>query len=152
MLTIADRDALVEAIEGYAPAYRKAIVERILWRLGVTPRSEREDIAVVTALETALFASKVEIDRFYFDWAGGQLRERADASLCSNEYFEPLTRALQGYVPSRSFDHPYWQGVGPCSMHIAEVEAIWAPIAEADDWTFLENKVRQIRQLGEAMS
>jgi hypothetical protein len=37
-------------------------------------------------------------------------------------------------------------------MHIAEVEAIWAPIAEADDWTFLENKVRQIRQLGEAMS
>jgi uncharacterized protein YdiU (UPF0061 family) len=152
LLAIADRDALVEAIEGYAPAYRKAIVERVLWRLGVTPRSEREDIAVVTALETALFASKVEIDRFYFDWAGGQLRESADASLYSNEYFEPLIRALQSYVPSRSFDHAYWQGAGPCSMHIAEVEAIWAPIAEADDWTLLKNKVQQIRQLGEAMS
>lgn len=152
MLTIADRDALVEAIEGYAPAYRKAIVERILWRLGVTPRGEREDIAVVTALETALFASKVEIDRFYFDWAGGQLRASADAGLYSNEYFEPLTRALDGYAPSRSFDHAYWRGNGPCSMHIEEVEAIWAPIADADDWTLLENKVHQIRQLGEAMS
>ena len=152
MLTIADRDALVEAIEGYAPAYRKAIVERILWRLGVTPRGEREDIAVVTALETALFASKVEIDRFYFDWAGGQLRASADAGLYSNQYFEPLTRALEGYVPSRSFDHAYWSGNGPCSMHIEEVEAIWAPIADADDWTLLENKVLQIRQLGEAMS
>ena len=152
MLTIADRDALVEAIEGFAPAYRKAIVERVLWRLGVTPRSEREDIAVVTALETALFASKLEIDRFYFDWAGGQLRESADPNLYGNEYFEPLIRTLQGYAPSRSFDHPYWQGAGPCSMHIAEVEAIWAPIAAGDDWTLLENKVQQIRQLGEAMS
>ena len=152
MLTIADRDALVEAIEGYAPAYRKAIVERVLWRLGVTPRGEREDIAVVTALETALFASKVEIDRFYFDWAGGQLRASADLGMYSNEYFEPLTRALEDYAPSRSFDHAYWRGNGPCSMHIEEVEAIWAPIADADDWTLLENKVHQIRQLGEAMS
>ena len=152
MLSIADRDALVEAIEGFAPAYRKAIVARVLCRLGVTPRSEREDIAVVTALETALFASKVEIDRFYFDWAGGCLREGSDASLYSNEFFEPLTRALEGYAPSRTFEHAYWQGKGPCSMHIEEVEAIWAPIAAADDWTLLENKVRQIRQLGEAMS
>ena len=152
MLAIADREALVAAIEGFAPAYRKAIVERVLWRLGVAPRSDREDIAVVTALETALFTSKVEIDRFYFDWAGGQLRPSADAGLYSNEFFEPLARALEGYAPSRTFDHAYWQGESPCSMHIEEVEAIWAPIAAADDWTLLENKVRQIRQLGEAMS
>ncbi len=152
LLPIADRDALVAAIEGYAPAFRAAIVERILWRLGVTRRNERDDIAVVTALETALFASRVEIDRFYFDWAGGRLRTGADPSLYSNEYFEPLTRALEGFVPSRSFDHPYWQREAPCSMHIEEVEAIWAPIAAADDWTLLHNKVHQIRQLGEAMS
>jgi uncharacterized protein YdiU (UPF0061 family) len=152
MLAIADRDALVAAIEGFAPAYRKAIVERVLWRLGVAPRSERDDIAVVTALETALFTSKVEIDRFYFDWAGGRLRPSADAGLYSNEFFAPLARALEGYAPSRTFDHAYWQRESPCSMHIEEVEAIWAPIAAADDWKLLENKVRQIRQLGEAMS
>ena len=152
MLAIADRDALVAAIEGFAPAYRKAIVERVLWRLGVAPRSERDDIAVVTALETALFTSKVEIDRFYFDWAGGQLRPSADAGLYSNAFFAPLARALEGYAPSRTFDHAYWQRESPCSMHIEEVEAIWAPIAAADDWALLENKVRQIRQLGEAMS
>lgn len=152
LLAIADRDALVEAIEGYAPAFRKAIVERILWRLGVTRQNEREDIAVVTALETALFASKVEIDRFYFDWAGGRLRAQANADLYSNEFFAPLTRALEGYAPSRTLDHPYWQRADPCSMHIEEVESIWTPIAERDDWSALENKVRDIRQLGEAMS
>lgn len=152
MLAIADRGALVEAIEGYAPAFRMAIVEKMLWRLGVKRRTEREDMAVVTAMETALFASKAGIDQFYFDWAGGKLRSGADAALYANEYFEPLTRTLESYEPSRPLNHPYWQEEHPCSMHIEEVEAIWAPIAENDDWTALENKVSQIRQMGEAMS
>lgn len=152
LLPIADRDALVEAIGGYAPAFRKAIVERMLWRLGVKRRTEREDMAAVTAMETALFASKVEIDRFYFDWAGGKLRPTANPDLYANEYFQPLTRALESYEPARSFDHPYWHSQNPCSMHIEEVEAIWAPIAESDDWSRLENKVSQIRQMGAALS
>ena len=69
-----------------------------------------------------------------------------------NAFDKAKYSALDGYAPSRSFDHAYWSGNGPCSMHIEEVEAIWAPIADADDWTLLENKVLQIRQLGEAMS
>ena len=152
LLLIADRDALVEAIEGFAPAFRKAIVDRMLWRLGVERRNEREDIAVVTAMETALFASKVEIDRFYFDWAGGKLRPAADPARYENEYFQPLARSLESYAPSRRLDHPYWQSQHPCSMHIGEVEAIWAPIAESDDWSAFENKLIQIRQMREAMS
>ena len=152
MLGIADREALVDAIEGYAPAYRSAIVENMLWRLGVERRSEKEDIAVVTALETALFASKVEIDRFYFDWAGGRLREGRDPARYDNEYFQPLARALRAYAPSRALTHPYWQAESPCSMHIEEVESIWAPIAAHDDWSLLEEKVRQIRQMGDALS
>lgn len=152
MLGIADREALVAAIEGYAPAFRKAIVERMLWRLGVARRNERDDIAVVTAMETALFASKVEIDRFYFDWAGGRLRSADPSGIYANEYFQPLARALESYAPSRTMAHAYWQADAPCSMHIDEVEAIWASIAEQDDWHGLENKINKIRQMGEALS
>ena len=36
-------------------------------------------------------------------------------------------------------------------MHIEEVEAIWARIAEADDWSAFEQKVAAIRRMGEAM-
>jgi hypothetical protein len=36
-------------------------------------------------------------------------------------------------------------------MHIDEVEAIWARIAEADDWSGLEAKVAAVRRMGEAM-
>ena len=36
-------------------------------------------------------------------------------------------------------------------MHIEEVEAIWSPIADRDDWQPFEDKVRAIRRMGEAM-
>jgi hypothetical protein len=37
-------------------------------------------------------------------------------------------------------------------MLIDEVEAIWAPIAERDDWTLLNAKVAAIRTMGEALA
>jgi len=37
-------------------------------------------------------------------------------------------------------------------MHIEEVEAIWARIDQADDWSALEAKVAAIRRMGEALA
>ena len=36
-------------------------------------------------------------------------------------------------------------------MHIDEVEAIWAAIAERDDWAPLHAKVAAVRAMGEAL-
>ncbi len=37
-------------------------------------------------------------------------------------------------------------------MLIDEVEAIWASIAQSDDWAPLEAKVAAIRRMGEALA
>ena len=152
LLDLADRDSLVAAIDDFAPAYRAALVARILWRLGVLPQDEAADIALVTALETALYATGVEIDRFYFDWAGGQLRRPDREALYAAPEFQALAAALQGYRPRLSPTQEYWAGPAPCSMHIDEVEAIWAPIAAQDDWSALYKKVEAIRAMGAALS
>jgi hypothetical protein len=59
---------------------------------------------------------------------------------------------VQAYEPTASLDHPYWSDPEPCSMHIEEVEAIWAPIADADDWSLFTGKVAAIRRMGEALA
>ncbi|MFM7029222.1 MAG: protein adenylyltransferase SelO family protein [Chakrabartia sp.] len=151
-LEIADRDALIAAIGGFAPAYRAALIERILWRLGVQPQGGEADIALVTAFETALYASQLDIDRVYFDWAGGHLRRADTEGLYATAEFSALAQALEGYQPRLALDHPYWAGPAPCSMHIEEVEAIWDPIAAADDWSRLTDKVDQIRTMGRALA
>ena len=147
---IAKEDAVVEAVNGFAPAYRDALVHRMLWRLGVVAQDDDTNIALVRATEAALIESKVEIDRFYFDWAGGKLRQSNPATYAGSA-FDGFRAAIAEFAPVAGFDHPYWQQSAPCSMHIEEVETIWAAIAERDDWGPLHAKINAIRQMREAM-
>ena len=149
---IADRNALIEAVNLFGDAYNEAMADRMLWRLGVVSRGAEEDSALVSAIESALMAKGVTIDRFFFDWAGGKRRAPSPADThYETAAFAPFKNAIAAYHPSRSLDHPYWQGETPCSLHIEEVEAIWAPIAASDDWNALNQKVAAIRNMGAAM-
>ena len=147
---IAPQDALAEAVDAFAPAYREALVERMLWRLGVSARGGDEDTALVQAIEAALVASQIGIDRFFFDWRGGDLR--ASPSIYAAEDFAAFRALVTGYSPSAQLEGAYWQRDHPCSMLIDEVETIWASIASEDDWRPLETKVASIREMGAAHS
>ena len=60
-----------------------------------------------------------------------------------------LAGALAGYAAEHR-EHPYWNDDAPQSMLIEEVEAIWAAIAERDDWSLFAAKIAAIRRMGEA--
>ena len=144
---IAETDALVDAVEAFAPAYHVALVDRMLWRLGVVPTSSGQDAALVQAMQTALIDSRLPIDRFFFNWRGGDLRGPHDYTAPAFVEFRDL---VTGYRPLTPIDHDYWAGSEPCSMLIEEVEAIWTPIAATDDWSMFDEKVAAIRAMGEA--
>ena len=145
---IADQEPLVDAVNRFAAIYPRSLVTHMLWRLGVTPSDEANDDALAGAVEIALLESGCEIDRFYFDWQGG----RAPLTGYEHERFSAVRAALSDRTALRALDHPYWSRSEPCSMHIEEVEAIWAPIAEADDWSMLDAKIAAIRDMGSAMA
>jgi uncharacterized protein YdiU (UPF0061 family) len=149
---IASAEALTPALEDFPDAFQKALIQAIFWRLGIVPTTQERDSAFLVALETALAARTVEIDRFFFDWRGGTRRgpSPADAAYDAESYAE-LRRLIAGYEPAAPLDHPYWSSDAPCSMHIEEVEAIWKQIDEADDWSALSAKVAAVRQMGEAL-
>jgi serine/tyrosine/threonine adenylyltransferase len=152
LTAIADVDALNEAVFAFAPAYQSAVAERFLWRLGVVAQGDAQDLALVKTITTALGQGEVSIDRFFFDWAGGTRRGASTAAdVYASQSFVPFVEAVAKYAPARALTHAYWHGEAPCSMHIEEVETIWAPIAEADDWRALTAKVATIRAMGEAM-
>lgn len=146
-----EADPLIKLIEGFGPLYRDAYLERMLWRLGVASRGTSDDVRMFTVIEKALRDSNVTIDRFFFDWRGGQRREPSPAdAIYESEAFAEVADAMAAYA-AKPPAHIYWSDDDPCSMHIDEVEAIWARIDEADDWTMLNEKVAAIRQMGEAM-
>jgi serine/tyrosine/threonine adenylyltransferase len=148
MSEIADSDALEQSLTAFASAYRDALVDRFLWRLGVAPKGTESDLRVVQALEQALIESQISLDQFYFDWAGGSPRRGGYSALA----FSPLSEALSGYALSIDLAHPYWSRPAPCKMLIEDVEALWKSIAESDNWTPLNDKVTLIREMGEALA
>ena len=153
LVPVSTVEALTPALDAFPGAFQQALVTAIFTRLGIAQKEAEADFALVHAMETALSAKTVEMDRFFFDWRGGRRRgpSPADAAY-EDEAFAAVRDALSGYeaVPGAT-DHPYWSDAAPCSMHIDEVEAIWSRIDEADDWSALYDKVEAIRRMGQAM-
>jgi uncharacterized protein YdiU (UPF0061 family) len=149
---VAEAEALAPPLDAFPALYEAAFRDAIFARLGIASRGDTEDMALLQAMETALTGTEVEIDRFFFDWAGGRRRGTSpDSMLYAGPAFADFTEAIAHFEPTRSLDHPYWSDAAPCSMHIAEVEAIWSEIAERDRWDRFAAKVADIRRMGEAM-
>lgn len=53
---------------------------------------------------------------------------------------------------SRRLEHAYFQRSKPSTLLIDELEAIWAAIAERDDWSVFAAKIEEIREIGAAYS
>jgi len=141
---IAESDPLVAALDRFAEAYQPAVAEALLWRMGRAPLGPASDRALVQAVERALRASGVGLDRFFFDVFAQELPESYGAE------WDAVRAALADHAPRTSRDHAYWRGE-PCAVLIDEVEAIWAPIAERDDWGAFAAKLAAIRQMAEAL-
>lgn len=137
--TLSEAPPLIEALERFPALYRQAMARRWCWRLGVEPRGEDEDATMIAACEQALAATGEGVDAFFFAHRGGR----------GSFVDDRLAQALAPYRPVAG-DHPYWSDTRPQSMLIEEVEAIWAPIAERDDWSLLEAKIASVRRMGEA--
>jgi uncharacterized protein YdiU (UPF0061 family) len=143
---ITEAEPLSEILTGWGARFERAFVAKILWRLGVDPRDDAVDHELARALVEALDAKTATIDRIFFDWRGG--RDPGAEEYPAGQ-FRKLAALLAGRERPPVGD--YWSDPEPCSMHIEEVEAIWAAIADRDDWTAFESKIAAIRRMGEAM-
>ncbi len=138
---VAEGPALAETLNGWPVRLEEALVAALVRRLGIAP-DDAQDRELVSAMLIVLRRQEATIDRFFFDWRGGRVPDGGDAALAG---LIRCRTALPG-----ALDHDYWRDDGPCSMHIEEVEAIWAGIADGDDWGPFEAKIAAIRRMGEA--
>ncbi|HYD24461.1 MAG TPA: YdiU family protein [Croceibacterium sp.] len=135
---LVEAEPLVAAMERFPGLYHAAMSRRFVWRLGVASRGLEADFTLIEASEQAMRERATGPDAFFFAHRGGRDAEGR------------LAEALAGYAPTAD-DHSYWAGGAPQTMLIDEVEAIWAAIAERDDWQPLAAKIAAVRAMGEAL-
>lgn len=149
---VTDIDALNEALQTYPPHYEAAMADAFFARLGIQ-RTDGDDFGFIANLLRWLNETGAPYEQVFFDWfCGAASRKRAERSPIAELYvqdkFKDLGIALTSYRADRPerLDHEYFSGP-PTTMLIDEVEAIWAPIAESDDWSRFEQKIAKTQEM-----
>ncbi len=149
--------ALEPVLNAFWPRFRRELGNAILQRLALVPTGTDGDSEFVTALFSFLSASKAPFEQFFFDWRGGgastaRANQGPSAAHYAGEDFRPIADLMSGFevAPDANLAHPYFARQTPRTMLIDDMEAIWAPIAERDDWSALETTLAQIAQMRDA--
>ncbi len=154
LLPLASQPALEAALDLFRPAYEAALREATLRRLGLDSAGADADQALVEGWGGFLERSRVAFEQAMFDWRGGMASAgRAASSPSAEAYAAGDVAALfeaHTAAASANLDHPYFAGRTPCTMLVDDVEALWTPIAERDDWSPLAEKLGRIAAMSEA--
>lgn len=157
LLGIADQPSLEKALSVFEPAIRQEFTSAMVRRLGVQSRSPEHDNELVRALWIFLSETQAPFEQTFFDWFGGLASaDRAVRSPSKEHYASPafsaVRDAMQGFSPRDGVDlnHAFFSKPVACSMLIEEVEEIWKPIADSDDWSVFHAKLEAIEQMREA--
>uniref|UniRef100_UPI0035CBCBA9 protein adenylyltransferase SelO family protein n=1 Tax=uncultured Methylobacterium sp. TaxID=157278 RepID=UPI0035CBCBA9 len=157
LLTLAPQTDLEAALKGFGPALQAGFADALFARLGLAPAGPAETDRLVAAFWRFLAESRAPFEQVFFDWYGGvagAARAAAGpaAALYAGPSFAPVRDALEALAPAPSarLDHPYFAGDRPCTLLVDEVEALWAPIAQADDWSAFSEKLAAIDRMAEA--
>jgi len=153
LLPISAQEPLVEALNGFSVAYRAALAASMTSRLGLRSQDLEADVALANAAFRALAegGDALRWEPFFFDWFGGAASDaRALAGPRAAHYGGEAFAAFRGLLAERETEgperlqHSYFAQAEPQELLYDEIEAIWAAIAERDDWTAFEAKLAAV--------
>lgn len=160
LLTIVEKETVTPVLEDFPKHFKTELVSAIFRRLGLAPAADEQDsLALLQAMERFLIDTGVGLERFYFDWYGGNLSDSRRAAspaaaTYAGEAARPLLDLLPRFQPAQGaaerLKHPYFADPAPCTLLIDEVESLWDAIDEQDDWEPFNAKIAGIRRMGEA--
>ncbi len=158
MSLVADADDLSAAMKVYEPAYQESFAAHTMALLGLKRGTVlRDDLLFLQDFYAWMTESDATWPQVFFDWFGGAASaDRAahspQAALYDAEAFGKIRTQLEARTPDRPkrLQHPYFQADRPADLMIDTVEALWAPIADGDDWGPLNAHLDQIERARQA--
>ncbi|MEQ9315729.1 MAG: YdiU family protein [Henriciella sp.] len=160
MTLVCDAEPLSEALQTYEPAYQLALAAHNLKLFGLKSSGDlKQDLTFLQSLYNWMSETKAPWPQVFFDWFGGaESQARARKSPIASLYDDPAFAPVRDVLTSLQVDRPerlahaHWQRETPVTLLYDDVEALWAPIAEADDWSLFQQTLADIDAAREALS
>jgi uncharacterized protein YdiU (UPF0061 family) len=150
---VTETQPLVDALNRFSAAYRLALSAAMVGRLGLLSRGPENDVDLANAAFRALAegGEALRWEPFFFDWICGVASEARAmdgprSSVYGGEAFMAFRAILAPYEPERRerLAHVYFTRPEPEELLYDEIDALWAGIAERDDWSAFEAKLAGI--------
>jgi len=146
---ISEDKPLLTALENFPDHYQRALRDKFFNRLGILPSKElKTDLDFVMQSLKWLETAQADLAQFYFDFFGGiqslnSARKGPNKEFYQGESFETWLNSLKTYEkkPRNKKNRQ------PVTLNHADIEALWAPIAEHDDWSLFTQKLDDILNL-----
>lgn len=155
LVPLSSVETLQAVLETFPQRFESALAQKTVGRLGLVPRTLKEDYELTNLVFGALRKTQQPFERTLHDLVGGARAERLEASPLAAHYRSgdwdeaiaalrerDITAGAWEVLAEWALDHP------PQTMLIDEVEAIWSDIAERDDWSAFEKKIEAVRGYG----
>ncbi|MGV6800775.1 MAG: protein adenylyltransferase SelO family protein [bacterium] len=153
LVGLCSEDLLNAALQTFAPAYEKAMGRHFSRRFGV----QGLGVDFVGRWMAWMQETGAPFEQVIFDWFGGEVSaDRARNSPIKELYQKKSWQELEALLYTAEADrperltHPYFSRRKPRTMLIEEMEALWAPIAEQDDWAAFQLALCEINDMREA--
>ena len=109
---------------------------------------------MIRAFLAFMQSSQAPWEAVFFDHFAdiGRAAQSPRAKIYNGANYAALKACLQRHEPDRPerLNHPYFKADAPVHLTIETVEGIWAPIADEDDWSALDDILFGIRGAREA--
>lgn len=156
---IAGEEPLRERLAPYPDIFNVYLRELLMKKLGVAAKDPMSDDALLKALNDFMVAEDIPYEATFFDWYCGDMsssraKNSPHKALYQSESFLIFQGLLKTYSPrdASALDHAYFKRDVPCTMVIEEMEAIWTPIMDDDNWSLFEQKIEEIREMDDALN
>jgi serine/tyrosine/threonine adenylyltransferase len=136
-----------EILNTFSEQFNERVHFHFLRRLNIKSRGHEQDHQLLAAFFSFMDSEKLFFENTFFQFHSGRIPTNFQAQ--NTEAFKALASLLEKYevADSSLSNHPYYQNEKPCTLLIDEIEAIWKPIAENDDWSLFETKLHSIRSI-----
>jgi uncharacterized protein YdiU (UPF0061 family) len=149
---ISDDKPLLAALEAFPDHYQRALRDKFFDRLGINPTTNiKKDLDFVMQSLKWLEATQADLAQFYFDFYGGAENlstapKSSNKDFYQGEGFEAWLKSLKSYESQAK----QLNQQGPVTLNHSDIETLWAPIAEHDDWSLFLAKLDAIDALNSA--
>ena len=148
---LVSKSKLEDSLYGFFATLESALAKAVQRRLGIVfdTADDERDAMLARHFFAAAKISENGFDQIFHDLYGGTPR----CSGYDDDVWVPLLEIVSGarLIWPNALQHLHFKQTKAVSLTIDEVEALWAPIAAADDWQPLAAKVADIRTMRAAL-